>query len=55
MLYQLQPGPCTQSFGIHVARTAGFPREVIKEAQRKADLLEKHAHIDADSSIMEEG
>lgn len=50
MLYQLQEGPCMQSFGIHVAKSANFPRDVIAEAQRKANLLERHVHIDADSA-----
>jgi DNA mismatch repair ATPase MutS len=41
MLYQLAPGPCTQSFGIHVAQTAEFPPAVIAEARRKAHCLEQ--------------
>jgi DNA mismatch repair ATPase MutS len=44
MLYRLQDGPCTQSFGIHVAKSADFPSSVIREAQRKADQLERLAH-----------
>jgi DNA mismatch repair protein MSH2 len=40
MLYQLQEGPCTESFGVFVAQSAGFPKCVIKEAKRKAIVLE---------------
>ena len=40
MLYSVQPGPCTESFGIHVAAMAGFPSVVLNEAKSKADQLE---------------
>lgn len=43
MLYALQSGPCTQSYGVHVAKLAHFPSSVIYEAKRKADQLE-HAN-----------
>ena len=54
MLYRLQDGPCTKSFGIHVARTAHFPKEVIEEAQRKATVLERHAHFDEDGEVIQQ-
>lgn len=40
MLYDIQTGPCLQSFGVSVATSAGFPDTVIKEAKRKASELE---------------
>lgn len=36
LLYNVEPGPADQSFGIHVARLAEFPDEVVKVSQ---DLL----------------
>jgi DNA mismatch repair protein MSH2 len=29
-LYQIRPGPCDQSFGIHVAKMTNFPEEIVK-------------------------
>lgn len=40
MMYQVLDGPCNESFGIHVAGTAGFPTSVLSAAKRKASALE---------------
>ena len=38
MLYRLLPGACDQSFGIHCAEFARFPEEVLKMAEKAAEL-----------------
>eukprot|EP00163_Fabomonas_tropica_P016171 TRINITY_DN29108_c0_g1_i1.p1 TRINITY_DN29108_c0_g1~~TRINITY_DN29108_c0_g1_i1.p1 ORF type:complete len:157 (-),score=48.00 TRINITY_DN29108_c0_g1_i1:318-788(-) len=51
LLYTVNPGPCDQSFGIHIARMARFPDEVVKVAKRKADELEDFGSSDAGAGV----
>ena len=40
LLYKVQPGPATKSYGIHCARLAGFPVGVVADAARRLAALE---------------
>jgi len=39
--YSIQPGICTQSFGLEVARLAGFPEETLAAAKRYLEEYER--------------
>jgi len=40
MLYTIKPGPSVSSFGVRVAAGAGFPAEVIQDAEAILSMLE---------------
>lgn len=42
-LHELKPGPASQSYGLQVARLAGIPNAVIKDARTHLTRLEKQA------------
>jgi DNA mismatch repair protein MutS len=44
-LYQIKPGPASQSYGIHVAKLAGMPADVLRVAQNKLKELSEHETI----------
>lgn len=45
LLYKVTPGPCDQSFGVHVAKLAQFPDSVIKSATAKAAELDQFKFV----------
>jgi DNA mismatch repair protein MutS len=47
-LYSVEPGPASQSYGIEVARLAGVPQSVLREAQAQLQALEQ-AQAERDS------
>ncbi|OAL84407.1 DNA mismatch repair protein MutS [Acinetobacter sp. SFD] len=45
LLHKVQPGPASQSHGLQVAKLAGIPATVIKEAQNRLKILEKQPQV----------
>ncbi len=43
MLYNVKPGPCLHSYGVHVAQHAQFPDVVVKDAEHLALRFEESA------------
>lgn len=51
LLHKVQHGPASQSHGLQVAKLAGIPASVIKEAQKRLKILEKQQHQHLPNSI----
>ena len=46
MLHEVRLGPCENSYGINIARLAGFPEDVLANAARKVERLERFAGLE---------
>ncbi|EFJ43623.1 hypothetical protein VOLCADRAFT_96164 [Volvox carteri f. nagariensis] len=58
MLYRIGEGACDQSFGVHVAESAGFPPQVIAMANQRLKQLEAgqaRLHVPAAKRLRTEG
>ncbi|MCX8097827.1 MAG: DNA mismatch repair protein MutS [Casimicrobiaceae bacterium] len=41
-LHEVKPGPANRSYGLEVAKLAGLPAEVVRDARRELERLEQH-------------
>ena len=53
-LHKIVPGSASRSYGIHVAKIAGVPSELLVNAQQRLDILESGASASAVSSNISE-
>ena len=53
-LHKIVPGSASRSYGIHVAKIAGVPSELLVNAQQRLDILESGASASAVSSDISE-
>lgn len=51
LLHKVQQGPASQSHGLQVAKLAGIPSNVIKEAQKRLQILEKQQQQHLQSAV----
>ncbi|QPF37046.1 DNA mismatch repair protein MutS [Acinetobacter sp. TTH0-4] len=51
LLHKVQHGPASQSHGLQVAKLAGIPVSVIKEAQNRLKILEKQQHQHRNTAV----
>jgi DNA mismatch repair protein MutS len=49
-LHELQPGPASRSYGVQVARLAGMPASLLRQARATLETLESSRHA-ADAQI----
>jgi DNA mismatch repair protein MutS len=49
-LHELQPGPASRSYGVQVARLAGMPASLLRQARATLEALEASKHA-ADAQI----
>ncbi|RZG67966.1 DNA mismatch repair protein MutS [Acinetobacter bouvetii] len=51
LLHKVQHGPASQSHGLQVAKLAGIPANVIKEAQNRLRILEKQQQLHLNHAV----
>ncbi len=54
LLHKVQQGPASQSHGLQVAKLAGIPANVIKEAQKRLRILEKQQQQHLQTSVQDD-
>ncbi|MCA4778396.1 DNA mismatch repair protein MutS [Acinetobacter towneri] len=54
LLHKVQQGPASQSHGLQVAKLAGIPANVIKEAQNRLRILEKQQHKNVHLAVQDD-